>query len=196
MRKEDPERARLLARSIKPLLDMKERSVSVFYVDPPWNYSNKRTRSAAAKNYPTLTTKELRDLPVGRIAAKDSALLLWSTAPFLEEALALGASWGFEFKTVGFLWAKRNTVTNSPFFGMGNYTRANVEPCLLFTRGKPKVKSRGVPQFLWSPVLRHSEKPAIIRDRIVQLFGDVPRLEMFSRHEVKGWQRWGNELLP
>lgn len=168
---------------------------SVLYADPPWQYGNKRTRSAAAKNYSTLSIDELKQLPVGQLAKRDAALLLWSTAPFIQKAIELGAAWGFEYKTIGFLWAKRNRKANTPFFGMGNYTRANVEPCLLFTRGRPKVEARDVPQFVWSPILRHSEKPAIVRERIVRLFGDVPRLELFSRHKVPGWSRWGNEVL-
>lgn len=184
------------AGSLRTLLSFRPGAFSIFYVDPPWNYSNKRTRSAAARNYPTLDLATMRALPVGRLAAPDAALLLWSTAPFMPEALRLGEAWGFDYKTIGFLWAKRNTNANTPFFGMGNYTRANVEPCLLFTRGKPKRASGGVSQFVWSRRLRHSEKPAIVRERIVELFGDVPRIELFSRHKVAGWARWGNELLP
>lgn len=168
----------------------------VIYLDPPWAYSNKRTRSAAAKNYATIGNAELALLPVPTLAAKDCALLMWSTGPFLKDAIALGESWGFEFKTIGFLWAKRNRKANTPFFGMGNYTRANVEPVLLFTRGRPRVASRSVSQFHWGPILRHSEKPAEIRRRIELLFGKVKRLELFSRHEVDGWKRWGNEVLP
>jgi N6-adenosine-specific RNA methylase IME4 len=168
---------------------------AVIYADPPWKYGNARTRSAAAKEYPVMKIADLRALPVGDIAAPSSTLHLWTTAPFMRDALDLGESWGFKYKTIGFLWAKRNTKANTPFFGMGNYSRANVEPCLLFTRGRPVVKDRGVPQFLWSPKLRHSEKPDEIRKRIVRLFGDVPRLELFSRHVVPGWERWGNEVL-
>lgn len=167
----------------------------VVYADPCWHYDNKRTRSAAADNYATMTLAELSLLPVADIAAKDSFLFMWATCPFLKTAIALGESWGFKYKTVGFWWAKRNRKANSAFFGMGNYTRANGEPCLLFTRGSPKVAARNVNQFVWSPIRRHSEKPAEVRDRIVQLCGNVPRVELFSRHEVKGWRRWGNQIL-
>lgn len=168
----------------------------VFYADPPWNYSNKRTRSAAAKEYATLSDFQLQTLPVRDIAHDDAVLFLWSTAPFIPVALATGAAWGFEFKTIGFLWAKRNRQSNTPFFGMGNWTRANVEPCLLFTRGRPKRVCAAVPQFIWSPVKRHSEKPAAVRQRIEKLMGRVPRIELFARHETKGWATWGKELLP
>lgn len=167
-----------------------------FYMDPPWAYSNKRTRSAAANNYPVMNLSELSQLPVAELAAKDSFLFMWATAPFMWTALTLGHSWGFNYKTIAFTWAKRNRKSNTPFFGMGNYTRANVELCLLFTRGSPKVADRGVPQFVWSPILRHSEKPAVVRERIVRLCGNVKRLEMFARHQTPGWKTWGNEILP
>jgi N6-adenosine-specific RNA methylase IME4 len=189
------ERNKTNNRQVKKLLAFPERKFSVVYGDPPWQYGNERTRSAAAKNYATLSIEDLKRLPIGRLCKPDCALLLWSTGPFVDEAIRLGESWGFEYKTIGFLWAKRNKVSNSPFFGMGNYTRANVEPCLLFTRGSPKVRSHAVSQFVWTPIERHSEKPAVVRNLIVQLFGDVARLELFSRHRVKGWERWGNEVL-
>lgn len=169
---------------------------TIIYLDPPWAYSNKRTRSAAAKNYATMTLAKLEALPVAAIAAEHAFLFMWSTAPFLKQAIALGEKWGFTYKTIAFTWAKRNRKSNTPFFGMGNYTRANGELCLLFTRGSPKVVNRGIPQFVWSPILRHSEKPEIVRERIVRLCGKVKRLEMFARHRTPGWKIWGNEILP
>ncbi len=169
---------------------------SVIYADPPWQYSNKGTRSSAAKNYAIMSLDDLAFLPVNHRAAENAILFLWTTAPFMPAAIELGAKWGFTYKTIGFLWAKRNKKRNTAFFGMGNYTRANVEPCLLFVKGKPKVVDHGVAQFHWVPILRHSEKPPEIRDRIVRLMGDVPRLEMFARHKTPGWTTWGNELLP
>lgn len=170
----------------------------MIYCDPPWAYANKRTRSSAAKNYPTMKLADLAELKVWEVAHRDAILFLWATAPMLPAAVLLGSRWGFEYKTVAFTWAKRNTRANTAFIGMGNYTRANAEFVLLFVRkgAKPKIRARNVSSFLWSPRLRHSEKPAEIRDRIVRLMGDVPRIELFSRHKVEGWARWGNQLLP
>lgn len=167
----------------------------VLYIDPPWRYSNKKTRSAAEDNYPTMSLSELKQMPIEAMASKNCALFMWATCPMLVPALELGAAWGFKYKTVAFWWAKRNRVANSAFYGIGNYTRANGEPVLLFTRGAPKVRCKGVNQFVWSKIRRHSEKPTEIRDLIVRLMGDVPRCEVFSRHEVPGWKRFGNELL-
>jgi N6-adenosine-specific RNA methylase IME4 len=168
----------------------------VILCDPPWSYSNKTTRAAADHNYATLTAFELQTLPVSDVAAKNCALLMWSTCPMVPDALALGKSWGFEYKTIAFWWAKVNTVSTTPFFGMGNYTRANGEPCLLFTRGRPKRANAAISQFVWERIRRHSEKPTVVHKRIELLFGKQRRLEMFSRAKVNGWRGWGNELLP
>lgn len=168
----------------------------IVLADPPWAYSNKGTRAAAARHYATLNIEDLMNLPVEKIAAANSILFLWATGPMIREAITLGIAWGFEYKTVGFTWAKRNRKANTAFFGMGNYTRANCEFCLIFIRGSVKVRDRGVPAFHWGPVLRHSEKPPAIREKIVRLMGDVARVELFSRHKVAGWHRFGNQLLP
>ena len=164
---------------------------AVVYADPAWRYGNGGTRAAAVKHYNTMTLEQFCALPVREIVADDAALFLWITAPLLlSHAPAVFEAWGFDYKTVAFTWAKRNKKANTPFFGMGNWTRANCELCLLGTRGNPKRKSAKVQQFLWHRIMKHSEKPAVVRERIVHLMGDVPRVEMFARHEVPGWDRW------
>ena len=90
---------------------------------------------------------------------------------------------------------KKNKKSNSWFWGMGYYTRANTELCLLATKGSPlKRISRSVHQIIDSPIGRHSEKPAIVRDKIVELFGDLPRIELFARQKAEGWDCWGDEV--
>jgi N6-adenosine-specific RNA methylase IME4 len=170
----------------------------VIYADPAWKYSNGGTRAAAVKNYATMTLEQICALPVPQLAADNCALFLWITSPLLlSHPSAVFKSWGFEYKTVAFAWAKRNKKQNTPFFGMGNWSRANVELCLIATRGEPKRKHADVKQFCWQKIGRHSEKPAEIRDRIVRLMGDVPRVEMFARHEIPGWDRWiCNDVAP
>ncbi len=171
---------------------------SVIYADPPWKYKDKNANGnrGAAFKYPVMTLTELRAIDLISIAAPDCALFLWTTSPMMPHAIDLGLHWGFEYKTVAFSWAKRNRKKNTPFFGLGHWTRSNVEMVLLFVRGKPKRIGKDVEQFLWSPVRRHSEKPAAIRDRINRLLGDVPRIELFARHDIPGWHRWGHDLLP
>ena len=126
-----------------------------------------------------MSIDELCALPVNRLAEKDCLLFLWATFPQLPEALQLIKAWGFQFKTVAFVWLKRNKKSPTWFYGLGYWTRGNAEICLLAKRGKPK---------------RHSEKPDVTRDKIVELAGDLSRVELFARQKTPGWDVWGNEV--
>lgn len=122
-------------------------------------------------------------------------LFLWVTAPCLIEGIELITAWGFKYKTVAFTWVKQNKKSDGLFTGMGYYTRANAEYCLLATKGKIlERKSHGVHSVVLSHIERHSKKPDEVRDRIVRLFGDVPRIELFARQYATGWDCWGNEV--
>jgi len=113
----------------------------------------------------------------------------------LQEGLDLIRHWGFEYKTVAFAWVKTNSNSMGLFWGMGSYTRSNTELCLLATRGNGlPVLAHDIHQVVMSEVMNHSHKPAIIREKIVQLFGDLPRIELFARKSVEGWDVWGNEV--
>lgn len=139
--------------------------------------------------------KEIQKLPIPMICAKDSVLFLWATAPCLIEAFELIKAWGFTYKTVGFTWIKQCKRSANLFMGLGYYTRANAEFCLLATRGKIlERKSHSVSSVIVSHIEEHSKKPNETRERIVTLFGDVPRIELFSRQTVDGWDCWGNEV--
>ena len=106
---------------------------------------------------------------------------MWAAYPLLPDALELIEAWGFTYKTIAFQWVKLNPVSRTPFFGLGNWTRGNTEPCLLATRGKPKRISPFVSQLIQEPIQKHSKKPDIVRDKIVELMGDIPRIELFAR---------------
>ena len=171
---------------------------NVIYVDPPWGYQNKATRAAADKHYGTMTIDELKQMPVGHggrgcLAADDCALFLWATFPMLREALDLIEAWGFKYKTIAFNWVKQNKSGAGLFWGLGNWTRSNSEICLLAIKGKPKRVSAAVHSVVMTPVQRHSQKPDEVRERIVKLVGDVPRIELFARQSAPGWDCWGNE---
>ena len=140
-----------------------------------------------------MSIDELCALPVAELAAKDSALFMWATFPQLPEALRLIRAWGFTYKSVAFVWLKKNKKADSWFYGLGFWTRANAEICLLATKGKPKRISGSVRSIVLSPLQQHSRKPAEIRDRIVELMGDLPRIELFAREAAPGWDVWGNE---
>ena len=167
---------------------------NIIYADCPWKYSNKGGQGAAENHYPTMHINDICALPVADIAAKDAALFLWATFPMLPEALRVIDAWGFKFKTVAFVWLKKNKKTDSFFYGLGFWTRSNAEICLLATRGHPKRQDNGIHQFVISPVEAHSKKPDEARDKIVRLMGDLPRVELFARQTPPGWDVWGNEV--
>lgn len=106
---------------------------------------------------------------------------MWATYPKMQEALDLIEAWGFKYKSIAFQWIKQNRSGNGYFFGLGRWTRGNTEPCLIAIKGKPKRISAGVGQLVFSPLRRHSQKPAEVRDKIVELMGDLPRIELFAR---------------
>ena len=120
---------------------------------------------------------------------------MWATFPQLPEALEVIEAWGFKYKTLGFSWLKTNK-DGSPFFGVGYYAKSNQEVCLLAVKGKAHslVKSNSVSSVLITGRTKHSEKPSIARDKIVELFGDLPRIELFARQKTEGWDAIGNGI--
>lgn len=172
-------------------------SYEVIYADPAWIFNNKRTggsmSSGAASQYDVMTLEQLKALPIESIAAENCVLVMWWVGSQPQEALDLMAAWGFTLKTMtGFNWVKL-TRRGLPFFGMGFWTRAGSECALIATRGKPKPMSHSVRSVRFAPVSKHSEKPSEFYDDIVKLCGDVPRVELFARRNVAGWDAWGNE---
>ena len=172
-------------------------SVTIIYADPPWayrTYSKKGQGRSAESHYPTMCIEDIKALPVGELAAKDCALFLWITFPCLCEALEVLTAWGFSYKTVAFVWVKQNRKNDDLFTGMGYWTRANAEICILATKGHPKRVDAGVRQVILSHIEEHSKKPDEARERIVRLMGDLPRVELFARQSPEGWDVWGNEV--
>lgn len=169
----------------------------IIYADPPWHYrvySKKGAGRSAESHYPTMTIEEIQALPVSELADKDCALFMWITFPLLKESLSVLSAWGFKFKTIAFVWIKQNRKSNSLFWGMGYWTRANAEFCVLATKGKPKRMAKNVHQVIVSHIEEHSKKPDEARRRIVRLMGDLPRIELFARQKTAGWDVWGNEV--
>lgn len=164
------------------------------YVDPAWTFATRSARGQGRspdRHYGCMDLEAIKALPVADLAADDCTLLLWACDPLLPQAYEVLAAWGFTFKTVGFYWVKTN-ADGSAFAGMGYWTRANPEQCLLATRGRPKRLSANVPKLVVSPRREHSRKPDEVYGRIERLVGG-PYLELFARSERPGWASWGAE---
>ena len=176
----------------------------VIYADPPWTfstYSRKGKGRSAEAHYDCMSLAEIKALPVADWAANNCVLLLWTTDPLLPTALDVIRSWNFTYKTVGFYWTKLNKSASSLdyndrsfFTGLGFWTRANPELCLLATRGHPHRRRADVKKLIVSPRREHSRKPDEAYARIEALC-EGPYLEMFARSERSGWDAWSEAGL-
>lgn len=192
----------------------------IIYADPPWKYGDTigNGKRGAEHKYGVMSLRDMLLLPVKKLASKDAVCLMWVTFPMLHEGIALMSGWGFEYKTVAFNWVKLNSKPldkrgllraqkngqavhecdgefYTSFMGMGRHTRGNGEIVLLGIKGKGvERKNNGVRQEIIAPRREHSRKPAEARDRIVQLYGDRKRIELFARERVDGWHSWGDQL--
>ena len=173
-----------------------KKKYNIIYADPPWTYpktgGKKNSRGMAKQFYDTMSIDEIKKLPVQNITEKNAILFLWCTYPQLPNGLDVIKAWGFEYFGLGFEWIKK-TKTGKDFFGMGYWTRANPECCLLAIKGKPKPKSHAVRQLIYSEIQEHSRKPDLTMEKIIELCGDLPRIELFARRYTDGWDCWGNE---
>lgn len=205
----DAEQKRRTVRNDLPSLypDFPEKKYDIIYADPPWDYGGKMQFdksgkkdvnvdwknnifiSAANFKYPTLKTKEMMKIPVHEIAKDDCLLFMWATNPHLEQAIQLGNAWGFEYKTVAFVWDKMN---HNP----GQYTLSYCELCLVFKRGKiPQPRgARNIKQLVRVPRGEHSEKPITVLRNIEEMFPTQDRIELFARHKPEGWDVWGLDV--
>jgi N6-adenosine-specific RNA methylase IME4 len=179
---------------------------NIILADPPWRFKNwsmgelaklgeKWARANGRSPYNCLNDQDIYNLPIQNITDKNCILFLWATYPKLCEALNTIKAWGFTYKTVAFTWVKTcKKATNKFHFGLGYWTRGNPEICLLATKGKIHRISNLVANLVVSPLEGHSKKPEIIRSKIVDLVGDLPRVELFARQTCKGWDSIGNEI--
>lgn len=167
--------------------------------DPPWSFLTWSGKTgtphrSANDHYQTQDLDWLMSLPVHVLAAKDCALFMWVVDSHLDVAIQLGRHWGFAYKTRAFEWIKREEGGTAKI-GMGYWTRKQSESCLLFTKGSPARKSKGVRQIIEAPRREHSRKPDEQYARIEALV-DGPYCELFARHRRSGWSSWGNEIGP
>lgn len=171
----------------------------IIYADPPWHYNDVRDcpsmGGGVLGHYKTMKVNEICNLPVQELADDDCLLFLWATFPCLKEAMQVINAWGFKYVTIGFNWVKLNQ-DGTPFFGIGYYTKSNSEICLIGRKGRADnlVISDRVSSIILSKIREHPRKPDEARSRIVKLCGDLPRIELFARQKIEGWDCWGNEV--
>ncbi len=179
----------------------------IVYADPAWKYDFSPTAGRAIeRHYPTMDIETIKNMPISKICSSNCILFLWATFPKLLEACDVIHSWGFKYRTVAFVWIKSNKKYNpqqssffpyeqlDSFYGMGHYTRANAEICMIGKKGAIKAKDHSIRQIIYAPIGQHSQKPDEVRNKIVQMMGDLPRIELFARQKTDGWDVWGNEV--
>lgn len=187
--------------------DLPTKKYDIIYADPPWDYGGKMQFdksgkkevnnnweknifiSAANFKYPTLKTKEMMKIPIQNIAKDNCLLFMWVTNPHLEQGIQLAKSWGFDYRTVAFVWDKMN---HNP----GQYTMSYCELCLVFKKGKiPTPRgARNIKQLVRVPRSEHSEKPLEILKGIEKMFPTQDRIELFARHKPENWDVWGLDV--
>jgi N6-adenosine-specific RNA methylase IME4 len=167
----------------------------IIYADPPWKYRGKMMNSSVTDHYQWADLKDICGFPINELADKNCILFMWVTMLKLNEFMTVVEAWGFEYKSCAFVWVKTNKKSTSTYFmGLGRWTRANPEICILATKGKPKRISASVRQLVVEPIREHSQKPEEVKNRIIDLVGDLPRIELFARQKTEGWDVWGNEV--
>ena len=180
------------------MIPFPDKKYQIIYADPPWEMGTNQKNRCLVPDYSTMSYADIMRLPVVDASEEDCALFLWSVSARIPDACCLINYWGFRYIGIAFCWVKTSMKTGIPNCRMsGNYTLQGVELCLLGIKGKMTTKNRTVRQVVMSPREFHSKKPDIIRNNIVRLFGDLPRIELFARQETEGWDVWGNEVnLP
>lgn len=187
---------------------------NIIYADPAWSHYNDMTvtveqnkaKDFISRNpYPVMSSADIKALPIKEIADEDCILFIWTTDYHLSRCCEVIKEWGFEYKTCGFVWVKRNKVFSDErnnkrngiddFMGQGRWVRQNAELCLIATKGKPKRISAKVRQIIYQSIQGHSQKPNEVRERIIELCGDKSRIELFARENHNGWDAWGNEVF-
>ena len=184
------------------MIPFPNKKYQIIYADPPWRFSSKELQkyngkrfTSMDKHYPTQNKDWIKNLSVKTITDNNCALFLWSTDAHIKEAIQTIEAWGFKYITIAFIWEKI-TKTGKTVANLGAWTMKNYEICLLGTRGKmlQYKKTNNIYQKVKALRTEHSKKPPIVRDKIIELFGNLPRIELFARQKTEGWDVWGNEV--
>jgi len=197
-----------------------QKKYNIIYADPAWKYNDRRENGRwtkfwgwAMSHYDTMTIPQLKELDIDSISADNCVLFMWVTFPLIKEWIDVLEAWWFKYKTLWFSWIKTNKDW-SPFFWVWSYAKSNCEVCLMWVKGKvgrmtkdewwmwvttpPEEKvctvSNKISSAVISPREKHSKKPDIVRERIVAMFWDIPRIELFAREQKEWFDVWWNEV--
>ncbi len=186
------------------VIDLPNKKYNVIYADPPWHYGSKsavnNTTGSAIKplsdHYRTMSLQELKNMPIKNMTKDDAACFMWVTDLHIDEALEVLRSWGFAYKTIAFNWVKTTSKGNY-CKNVAPWTMKSSEICLLGIKGRmTKYKqANNIESLVIAQRTQHSQKPNEVRKRIEDLFGDLPRIELFARQKTDGWDVWGNEII-
>lgn len=167
----------------------------IIYADPPWSYNDKMVGHQGAEGeYRTQDINWIKNLPIQKICDKDCVLFLWVVNPLLQEGMETLKAWGFDYVTLVFCWIKETPLLRLQVKNLGRWTMGGVELVLLGRKGHPKRIKNNVVQTVFDIRTSHSKKPMEVRRRIVDLMGDLPRIELFARKKTEGWDCLGNEI--
>lgn len=180
------------------LNDLTNHGYQIVYADPPWQYGSRGPRGGkfAKLDYSTMTVGDLKNMPVNTITAPDAVCFMWTTCTFMKDAIEVLESWGFTFKRVDKVWAKK-TKNNKPHAVCGPWGMTDCEILILGVKGSPhKLQTNGTYRTLVELQYpgRHSKKPEWFYEMIENRFIPTLKLELFARNTRKNWDSWGNEL--
>jgi N6-adenosine-specific RNA methylase IME4 len=184
----------------------------VIVADPPWNYNRAgkggvtdtgkvyKLSGYSDHKYQPLSTEDLCGLgtAIKQISSPDALLFLWTTWPFIRDALDIIEAWGFTYVT-GIPWVKMDRKLEQPTYGVGYWFRGCTEPILVAKRGKSfRGNRRGILGFepasmlgFASPPEGHSKKPDDLQ-YLIESDYPGPYLELFGRRARKNWTVLGN----
>ena len=175
---------------------------STIVCDPPWKYGKWGKASIAPRGssydpqdsimpYDTMTLDEIVSLPVGKLAAENCDLYLWTTQKYLPHSFHVMANWGFKYCQT-LTWCKKPKGT-----GQGGLYCPTTEFLLLGRKGKMPTGKTRLDTTWWEVKrpMQHSRKPDLFLE-IIEQQSNGPRIELFARRAREGWDSWGNEINP
>jgi len=178
-----------------PFTPLRQMAYGCILADPPWTYETRSVNGQSkspSQHYKVMGLDEIQSLPVHLLAADDCMLIMWTTAPHLEQGIETMRAWGFDYVTAG-AWAKQTSTGTKLAFGTGYIYRSAAEFYLVGKIGNPRSAAKNIRNLILAPVREHSRKPDEMHEQLERMFPNVRRCELFGRQSRPGWAVWGNE---